>query len=70
MSDPKLLQIPDKVHSVEEMCGLLAKVEGLQHVVVVVEDAETVWTMTVNGTTAERMNWMLDRAWLLLHRAD
>ena len=70
VTEPKLLQVPDRVHSVEEMCGLVAKLPNVENIVVIVEDPEGVWVMTVDGTTAERMNWMLDRAKLRLHRAD
>lgn len=67
---PKLLQIPERVHTVEEMAGLLCKLEGVENVVLIIEDSEGITTMVVDGTTAERMNWMLDRAKFLLHRAD
>lgn len=67
---PKLLQLPERVHTVEEMAGLISKLESVNHIIVVVEDAVGIITMALDGTTAERMNWMLDRAKFLLHRAD
>jgi hypothetical protein len=51
------------------MAGLLGKLENVENVVVIVEDPEGVWVMTVHGTTAERMNWMLDRAKMRVHGA-
>jgi hypothetical protein len=69
-AQPKLLKIPDKVHTLDEMLGMIRQVEDLQNIVVILEDSDGVTTMTIDGTTAERMNWMLDRANLLLHRED
>lgn len=67
---PKLARVPEKVHSVDELCGVIAQVAGIENVVVLIEDGDGLWSMTLDGTTAERMNWMLDRAKLLLHKAD
>jgi hypothetical protein len=67
MSVVKLGRVPDKVRSIDELFGAVRQMSGVQHVVVIVEDEEGTTTMTVDGTTAERMNWMLDRAKYLLH---
>lgn len=63
----KLLRIPDRANSLAELLGTVARMEGVENVVVIVNDADGVVSMTVDGTTAERMNWMLDRAKLRLH---
>jgi hypothetical protein len=70
MPEPQLLQVPQKVHSIDELCGVIRQMPVLNIVVVIETEDQEVLSMTVNGTTAERMNWMLDRAKLLLHRAD
>jgi hypothetical protein len=67
MDAAKLLRVPDRVHTKEEMLGLLAKMD-FENVVVLIEDADGVWSMTLDGTTSERMNWMIDRVKILLHR--
>lgn len=66
----KLGRVPDKVRTLDELLGAVRQFAGIEHVVVIVEDGDGVTTMTIDGTTAERMNWMIDRAKLLLHRAD
>lgn len=64
-------KIPDRVYTKEELFGAINNLESFENIVVLINDNEAgVWMMTVNGTTAERMNWMLDRAKLLLHKAD
>ncbi len=65
----KLARLPDRVHAKDELLGALAQID-FQNIVVIIEDAEGIVTMTLDGTTAERMNWMLDRAKLRLHRAN
>lgn len=65
-----LARVPEKVHTTEELCGVIRQVSGMESIVVLIEDGDGLWSMTLDGTTAERMNWMLDRAKLLLHRAD
>lgn len=60
-------KVPDRVHIVDELCGIIKRIE-VAHMVVLVEDETGVWSMVLDGTTAERMNWILDRAKLLLHR--
>lgn len=67
MSVVKLGRVPDKVRTLDELFGAVRQMTGVQHVVVIVEDEEGTTTMTVDGTTAERMNWLLDRAKFLLH---
>lgn len=71
MTEPvKLGIVPDKVRTLDELLGAIQQFSGIEHVVVIVEDGDGVTTMTIDGTTAERMNWMLDRAKFLLHRSD
>lgn len=64
---------PRKVRTLDDMCGALKGVDDLETLFVVFEDATGVCLMPleVNGRepTSERINWMLDRAKLLLHRA-
>jgi hypothetical protein len=54
----------------EMLVGTLEKLEGVENLVVLVEDAEGVWIMHEGSTALERINWMLDRAKLMIHRAD
>lgn len=70
VSEPKLLKIPVRVYSREELLGTVAKLEGVENIVVLIEDEAGIWLMVVDGTTHERINWILDRAKFLLHRAD
>lgn len=71
MTDPVILgRVPDKVYSLDELLGAIRQFTGVEHIMVIVEDVDGVTTLTIDGTTAERMNWMLDRAKFLLHRAD
>ena len=65
----KLARVPDKVHTIDELCGVITQVTA-ESIVVLIEDGAGLWSMTLDGTTAERMNWMLDRAKMLLHRID
>lgn len=63
--------LPERVNSIADMVGVLERVKGLENVVVIVEDQSGVWLMpvTINNDrpTAEHINWMLDRSWILLH---
>lgn len=61
--------MPDRVHTKNELLGALANAD-FENIVVLIEDGDGITAMTIDGTTAERMNWMLDRAKFLLHRAD
>jgi hypothetical protein len=63
----KLARLPDRVHTLDEMFGAVKQIDGMVSIIVLVEDGSGVVTMTLDGTTAERMNWMLDRAKILLH---
>jgi hypothetical protein len=65
----KFTRLPDRVHTKDELLGAVAQI-NFENIVVIIEGAEGVVTMTLDGTTLERMNWMLDRAKLLLHRAS
>lgn len=65
-----MLLIPNRVHTIDELVGTIKQIDNLESIVVLIEDKDSVWSMTIDGTTAERMNWMLDRAKLLLHKAD
>lgn len=67
MSEPKLLRVPDRVHSIEDLLSIVLKLENVEDVVVLINDAEGVWSMSVDGTSNERINWMLDRVKALLH---
>jgi hypothetical protein len=69
MSTVKLARIPDRVHTKAELLGILAQID-FRSIVVLIEEGDGVMSMTIDGTTAERMNWMLDRAKLRLHCAD
>lgn len=63
----KPLRVPEKVHTLEDLLGAVQQTEGFKNIVAIVEDEEGVTTWTIFGTTAERMNWLLDRAKLRLH---
>lgn len=63
----KLLRVPQRMPTLEMLIGTLEKLEDIQTIVVIVEDDEGVWTMLIEGTTRERINWMLDRAKIMLH---
>ena len=65
----KLGRIPDRVHTKEELIGVVAQLD-FQNIIIIIEDDDGIVTMTLDGTTSERMNWMLDRAKLRLHQAD
>jgi hypothetical protein len=65
----RLLRVPVKMASREMLVGTLNKLNDVENIVVIVNDAEGCWLMTEDGTTIERMNWMLDRVKLLLHKA-
>lgn len=66
----RLARVPERVHSIEEIFGVVEKLEGVEHIVVLVHDGDGVISMSLDGTTAERINWMLDRAKLRLHKGD
>ena len=66
----KLLRVPRTCHTKEMLLGTVAQLEDVQNIVVIIEDCEGVWTLMLDGTTAERINWMLDRAKLTLHNVD
>jgi hypothetical protein len=65
-----LLRVPQRMPTREMLVGTLEKLEGVENLVVLVEDAEGVWLMHEGNTALERINWMLDRAKLTIHRAD
>ena len=65
MDEVKLVRVPDRVHTKEELIGVISRVD-FQNIVVLVEDTDGFYSMTIHGTTAERMNWMLDRAKFLV----
>lgn len=68
--DVKLLRVPAQCPSIAMLAGTIEKLENVQNIVVLIEDDDGTWLMTLEGATTERINWMLDRAKLLLHRAD
>ena len=49
------------------LVGTLEKLEGVENLLVVVEDESGCWIMHEGGTTLERLNWMIDRAKLMVH---
>lgn len=61
-------KMPDRVHNLDELFGAVKQLENIDNIVVLIEDSDGVWSMTIDGTTYERMNWMLDRAKFLLHK--
>lgn len=67
MANIHKFKIPDKVHSIEEMFGAIKQINFI-NIVAIIEDDEGVWLMVIDGTTAERINWMLDRSKVLLHK--
>jgi hypothetical protein len=62
-----LLRVPKRMPTREMLVGTLQKLEGVENVLVVVEDAEGVWLMHEGDTTLESLNWMLDRAKITIH---
>jgi hypothetical protein len=62
-----LLRVPQRMPTREMLIGTLEKLEGVQNLLVIVEDDEGCWIMHEGGTTAERLNWMLDRAKFMVH---
>jgi hypothetical protein len=67
MIKPKLLRIPTKCQTREMLIGTIQQLENVENIVVLIEDAEGVWLLVEDGTSYERINWMLDRAKILLH---
>ena len=65
-----LLRVPRRLPTREMLVGTLNNLEGVENIVVVVEDAVGVWIMHEGDTTRERINWMLDRAKFTIHEAD
>ena len=63
----QLLTVPTKCKTLEMLLGTIEKLDNLKNIVTLIEDDEGVWLMTIDGTTLERMNWMLDRAKLIIH---
>ena len=64
---PKMLRVPVKLKSREMLVGTLEKLDDVQNLVVLVEDSDGVWVMIEDGITAERINWILDRAKRMIH---
>jgi len=52
------------------LVGTLEKLEGVENIMVIVEDAEGVWLMHEGDTALERLNWMLDRVKLVIHEVS
>ena len=61
-------RMPDRLHSKEEMFGAINNLENIENIMCLIEDEDGVLIITIDGITAERMNWMLDRAKILLHK--
>jgi hypothetical protein len=66
----KLLRVPQRMPTREMLIGTLQKLENVQNIMVIVEDAEGVWMMQEADATLERLNWMLDRVKFMLHDKD
>ena len=67
MTKPKLLRVPVKCHSKDMIFGTIKQLDNIQNLVVLLEDEEGVCLMIEDGTTLERINWMLDRAKIIVH---
>lgn len=63
----KLLRVPKRIPTREMLIGTLEKLEDVQSILVIVEDAEGCWIMQEADITLERMNWMVDRAKMMIH---
>lgn len=62
-----LLRVPQRIPTREMLIGTLQQLDGLQNVLVIVEDAAGVLMLHETSATSERLNWMLDRAKFMLH---
>ena len=62
-----LLLVPQRMPTREMLIGTLEKLEGVENLVVIVEDESGCWIMHEGDTTLERLNWMLDRAKMMVH---
>ena len=63
----KLLRVPQRMPTREMLIGTLQQLEGVQNILVIVEDDEGCWIMHEKDTTLERLNWMIDRAKRMIH---
>lgn len=68
MAEPISIGLPQRVRTLDDLLGAVAQMDGIESVVVVVHDAIGCTLLTVDGTSVERVNWMLDRAKHNLHR--
>ena len=72
-SRPKLLRVPSRLKSRAMFIGTLANLptvdEGTEFIVIALDEGGC-WLMMEDGITAERINWMLDRAKHSLHDGD
>ena len=64
----KLLRVPQRMPTREMLIGTLQQLEGVQNILVVVEDDEGCWIMHEKDITLERLNWMVDRAKRMIHK--
>jgi hypothetical protein len=62
-----LLRVPQRMPTRAMLIGTLEKLEGVQNLLVIVEDEEGCWIMHESDTTLERLNWMIDRAKFMVH---
>lgn len=67
MDSHKLLRVPTKCQTKEMLAGTMVKLENVEDIVVLINDNEGVWLMVIDGTTLERINFMLDRAKFMIH---
>ncbi len=65
-----LLRVPKRMPTRAMLVGTLEKLEGVENIMVIVEDAEGVWLMHEGDTALERLNWMLDRVKLVIHEVS
>ncbi len=63
----KLLRVPLKLKSRDMLIGTISKLEQVEDILVIVNDDEGIWILTEDGSSHERLNWMLDRAKMLIH---
>jgi Cu2+-containing amine oxidase len=65
----RIARVPSRIHTLDELLGTLRQLEKVENVVCVVEDDTGIWTLHLDHATRERINWMLDRAKIMLHEA-
>lgn len=64
---PKLLRVPVRCVDRDSLLGTIRQLENVENLVILVNDDDGTWILVEPGTTIERINWMLDRAKIMLH---